>query len=246
MGLFRPTNTWRISVFRALRFHQSASVSSALCFPHCFPSLYGFLPWSAWVPLPLGRPDLRSSTTSLRLGPLSSVSLGPVSVLRFSSASELYSRLFRASLATRFHPCDALALSHDLLFSLWGIWLPVPRTALRPCFPLRSSAPLWVLCTMEVGFPSVARSGPPSMRFFPSTLSSNSSRSRSRLIVSPKGLWSVTSSAPASIKTVVAVLRITTLWSLRFFGFVWFVFQRAVFVQQGGLSHFYILKSTTF
>lgn len=118
VGLFRPTSTWRVPVFRVLRYTRSASVSSALCFPHCFLSLLGFLPWSAWVPLPLGRPDLRSSTTALRLGPLSSVSLGLVSVLRFSSASELCSRLFRASLATQFHPCDALALSLDLLFSL--------------------------------------------------------------------------------------------------------------------------------
>ena len=173
MGLFRPTNTWRISVFRALRFHQSASVSSALCFPHCFPSLYGFLPWSAWVPLPLGRSDLRSSTTSLRLGPLSAVF--PRTGFRFEIQSSLGALLLvnRASLVARFHPRPALA------------------TLLTFCLPLRylaSSAPLesQELCLSHLGvrllrgFSAPSKlaslgcpSDPPSMGFLPSTLSSN-------------------------------------------------------------------------
>ena len=55
VGLFRPTGTSRVSVFRVLRYIRSVAISSTFCVPRCLPSLFGFLPWSAWAPLPLGR-----------------------------------------------------------------------------------------------------------------------------------------------------------------------------------------------
>lgn len=117
VGLFRPTGTWRVPVFRVLRYIRSASVSSALCFPRCCCPFSAFFLGLRGLPCPAAT-SLSCAATSLRLGPSSSVSLGPVSVLRFSSASELCSRLSRASLAAQFHPRAALALSPDLLFSL--------------------------------------------------------------------------------------------------------------------------------
>lgn len=117
VGLFRPTGTWRVPVFRVLRYIRSASVSSALCFPRCCCPFSAFFLGLRGLPCPVAT-SLSCAATSLRLGPSSSVSLGPVSVLRFSSASELCSRLSRASLAAQFHPRAALALSPDLLFSL--------------------------------------------------------------------------------------------------------------------------------
>ena len=69
--------------------------------PSLFLSLFGFLPWSAWVPLfmvfrpPLGRlwslDRFRSFrfATSLRLSPWLIVSFELVPIVRFSSASEL-------------------------------------------------------------------------------------------------------------------------------------------------------------
>ena len=138
MGLFRPTGTSRVSVFRALRYIRSVTVSSTFCVPRCSPSLFGFLPWSAWAPLPPGRFRSFRSATSLRPGPWLIVSSELVPVVRFGSASELCSRLFRALPVARFHPCAVLALSHDFLspFEVSGFWCPA-----RPCglpFPLRS------------------------------------------------------------------------------------------------------------
>ena len=138
VGLFRPTGTSRVVVFRALRYIRSVSVSSTFCFPRCLPSLVGFLPWSAWVPLPLGRFRSFRFATSLRHGPWLIVSFELVPVVRFGSASELCSRLFRALPAAWFHPRCVLALSPDFLspFEVSGFRCPA-----RPCglpFPLRS------------------------------------------------------------------------------------------------------------
>jgi len=126
VGLFRPTGTSRVSVFRVLRYILSVTVSSTFCVPRCFPSLFGFLPWSAWAPLPPGRFRSFRSATSLRPGPWLIVSFELVPVVRFGSASELCSRLFRALLVARFHPCYALALSPDFLspFEVSGFWCP--------------------------------------------------------------------------------------------------------------------------
>ena len=68
--------------------------------------------------------------TSLRPGPWLIVSFELVPVVRFGSASELCSRLFRALPVARFHPCAVLALSHDFLspFEVSGFWCPA-----RPC-----------------------------------------------------------------------------------------------------------------
>ena len=55
VDLFRPTGTSRVMVFRVLRYIRSVAISSTFCVPRCSPSLIGFLPWLAWVPLPLGR-----------------------------------------------------------------------------------------------------------------------------------------------------------------------------------------------
>ena len=69
-------------------------------------------------------------TTSLRPGPWLIVSFELVPVVRFGSASELCSRLFRALPVARFHPCSVSALSPDFLspFEVSGFWCPA-----RPC-----------------------------------------------------------------------------------------------------------------
>ena len=136
MGLFRPTGTSRVVVFRVLRYIRSVTISGTFCVPRCLPSLVGFLPWFAWVPLfmvfrpPLGRFRSFRLATSLRPGPWLIVSFELVPVVRFGSASELCSRLFRASPVARFHPCAVLALSPDFLspFEVSGFWCPA-----RPC-----------------------------------------------------------------------------------------------------------------
>ena len=136
MGLFRPTGTSRVVVFRVLRYIRSVAISCTFCFPRCLPSLFGFLPWSAWVPLfmvfrpPPGRFRSFRSATSLRPGPWLIVSSELVPVVRFGSASELCSRLFRALPTARFHPCCVSALSPGLLspFEVSGFWCPA-----RPC-----------------------------------------------------------------------------------------------------------------
>ena len=124
VGLFHPTGTSRVSVFRVLRYIRSVTISGTFCVPRCLPSLVGFLPWFAWVPLfmvfrpPLGRFRSFRLATSLRPGPWLIVSFELVPVVRFGSASELCSRLFRASPVARFHPCAVLALSPDFFISL--------------------------------------------------------------------------------------------------------------------------------
>ena len=138
MGLFRPTGTSRVVVFRVLRYIRSVAISCTFCFPRCLPSLVGFLPWSARAPLPPGRFRSFRSATSLRHGPWLIVSFELVPVVRFGPASELCSRLFRALPAARFHPCCVSALSPGLLspFEVSGFLCPA-----RPCglpFPLRS------------------------------------------------------------------------------------------------------------
>ena len=138
VGLFRPTGTSRVMVFRVLRYIRSVAISCTFCFPRCLPSLVGFLPWSARAPLPPGRFRSFRSATSLRHGPWLIVSFELVPVVRFGSASELCSRLFRALPVARFHPCSVSALSPDFLspFEVSGFLCPA-----RPCglpFPLRS------------------------------------------------------------------------------------------------------------
>ena len=136
MGLFRPTGTSRVAVFRVLRHIRSVAISGTFCLPRCSPSLVGFLPGFAWVPLfmvfrpPLGRSRSFRFATSLRPGPWLAVSFELVPVVRFGSASELCSRLFRASPVARFHPHYVLALSHDFLtpFEVSGFRCPA-----RPC-----------------------------------------------------------------------------------------------------------------
>ena len=114
VSLFHPTGTLRVPVFRVLRYPRSVSVSSTLCFPRCCCPFSAFFLGLRGLPC-LVAASLSCAATSLRLGPSSLIALGPVSVLRFSSASELCSRLFRASPAARFHPCAVSALSLDLL-----------------------------------------------------------------------------------------------------------------------------------
>ncbi len=189
VGLFRPTGTSRVSVFRALRYIRSVAISSTFCIPRCSPSLFGFLPWSAWVPLPLGRFRSFRFATSLRHGPWLIVSFELAPVLRFGSAPELCSRLFRALSVARFHPCYVLALSPDFLspFEVSGFLCPA-----RPCglpFPLRSFDCHEVSLHFRSWFPSVlperlSLSGVSSFH-----LSSNSgSISVMAYLCSPKGL----------------------------------------------------------
>ena len=136
MGLFRPTGTSRVVVFRVLRYIRSVAISGTFCVPRCLPSLVGFLPWFAWVPLfmvfrpPLGRSRSFRSATSLRHGPWLIVSFELVPVLRFGSASELCSRVFRALSVARFHPRYVSAFSPDFLspFEVSGFLCPA-----RPC-----------------------------------------------------------------------------------------------------------------
>jgi hypothetical protein len=123
---------------------------------------------------------------------LSLVVLGLVSVMRFSSASELCSWLPRASPIAWFHPCFVKALSLDLLtlFEVSGFLCPAqvsePRNFAFPTFGV--STPLGFLCTMEVVIPRCYPSGSPSLRFFPFTFLQIQARFRPRLIGSPKGL----------------------------------------------------------
>ena len=96
-----------------------------------------------------------SSATSLRPGPWLIVSFELVPVVRFGSASELCSRLFRTLPAARFHPCCVSALSPGLLspFEVSGFLCPA-----RPCglpFPLRSFDCLEVSLHFRSWFPSV-------------------------------------------------------------------------------------------
>lgn len=134
--MFRPTGTSRVAVFRVLRHIRSVAISGTFCLPRCSPSLVGFLPGFAWVPLfmvfrpPLGRSRSFRFATSLRPGPWLAVSFELVPVVRFGSASELCSRLFRASPVARFHPRHVSALSHDFLtpFEVSGFRCPA-----RPC-----------------------------------------------------------------------------------------------------------------
>ena len=151
VGLFRPTGTSRVSVFRVLRYIRSVAVSSSL-----LPSLFAVscrVSSGAYVgsltswPLPFVR-----FTTSLRPGPLLIVSFELVPVVRFGSASELCSRLFRALPVAWFHPCAVLALSLDLLspFEVSGFrcparpyGLPFPPSQFR--LPWGFSAPLKLL-----------------------------------------------------------------------------------------------------
>jgi hypothetical protein len=178
VSLFHLTSTSRVIVFRVLRCNQSVSVSSSFCFPRCSPSLFGFLPWSAWVPLPLGRFRSFRFTTSLRLGPLSLVV--PLTGFRCEIQFSLVAFLLTAScparcLVSSSHRQGALSW---LSIFLWGIWLPVPRSNPEPwdsAFPTFGvSTPLGFLCTLEVAPTHCYMSKPPSMMFLPFTLSSNS------------------------------------------------------------------------
>jgi len=158
VGLFRPTGTSRVVVFRVLRCIRSVSVSSTFCFPRCLPSLFGFLPRSAWAPLPPGRFRSFRSATSLRPGPWLIVSFELVPVVRFGSVSELCSRLFRALSVARFHPRYVLALSPDFLspFEVSGFLCParVSYSEALP-FPLRSFDCPEVSLHFESWFPLV-------------------------------------------------------------------------------------------
>ena len=129
---------WVCSAPLALRGFQSSEsyvtsgrlLSPAPCVPRCLPSLFGVLPWFAWVPLPLGRFRSFRSATSLRPGPWLIVSFELVPVVRFGSASELCSRLFRALPIAWFHPRAVSAFSPDFLspFEVSGFRCPA-----RPC-----------------------------------------------------------------------------------------------------------------
>ena len=180
--MFRPTGTSRVSVFRVLRYIRSVAISSTFCVPRCLPSLFGFLPESAWAPLPCGRSRSFRFATSLRPGPWLIVSFELVPVVRFGSASELCSRLFRALPVARFHPCHVSALSPDFLspFEVSGFRCPA-----RPCglpFPLRSFDCPGVSLHLEVALPRCYPSGAPSLGFLPFTFLQIQARFRSRLI----------------------------------------------------------------
>ena len=100
--------------------------------------LSGFFRGLRGFPYLLAAPVRSGFATSLRPGPWLIVSSELAPVLRFGSAAELCSRLFRALPVARFHPCSVSALSPDLLspFEVSGFWCPA-----RPCglpFPLRS------------------------------------------------------------------------------------------------------------
>ena len=148
-GGWRSSDLWVCSAPLALRGLWSSEsyvtsgrlLSPAPCFPRCLPSLVGFLPWSARAPLPPGRFRSFRSATSLRHGPWLIVSFELVPVVRFGSASELCSRLFRALPAARFHPCCVPALSPGLLspFEVSGFWCPARVSCSEALpFPLRS------------------------------------------------------------------------------------------------------------
>ena len=189
MGLFRPTGTSRVVVFRVLRYIRSVTISCTFCVPRCLPSLFGFLPWSAWVPLPLGRLRSFRSATSPRHDPWLIVSFELVPVVRFGSASELCSRLFRALPAARFHPCCVPALSPDFLspFEVSGFLCPARPYDLP--FPLHSFDCHEVSLHFGSWFPSVL---PERLSLFGVSsfyLSSDSSSISVRVyFCSPKGL----------------------------------------------------------
>jgi len=96
-GVLRSSDLWVCSAPLALRglwSSESYVTVSRFLFPAPWRpslslSLFGFLPWSAWAPLPLGRFRSFRSATSLRHDPWLIVSFELVSVMRFSSASEL-------------------------------------------------------------------------------------------------------------------------------------------------------------
>ena len=100
-----------------------ASLAVSRLFSDFFQGLRGF-------PYLLAASVRSGFTTSLRPGPWLIVSFELVSVLRFGSASELCSRLFRALPAAWFHPRCVSALSPDFLspFEVSGFWCPA-----RPC-----------------------------------------------------------------------------------------------------------------
>ena len=157
-------------------------LSPAPCFPRCLPSLVGFLPWLAWVPLPPGRFRSFRSATSLRPGPWLIVSFELVPVVRFGSASELCSRVFRALSVARFHPRYVSAFSPDFCLPLRYLASCAPLN-LAVCFSLFAvSTALRFLCTSEVGFPRCYPSGSPSLGFLPFTFLWIQARFRSRLI----------------------------------------------------------------
>ena len=103
------------------------------------------------------------SATSLRPGPWLIVSFELVPVVRFGSASELCSRLFRALPAAWFHPRCVSALSPDFLspFEVSGFWCParvscseaLPFPPSQFLLPWGFSAPLKLL---SLGFTRVA------------------------------------------------------------------------------------------
>ena len=138
VGLFRPTGTSRVVVFRVLRNIRSVAVSSSLLSPAVRRLFSDFFQGLRGFPYLLAVPVRYGFATSLRPGPWLIVSFELVPVVRFGSASELCSRLFRALPVARFHPCAVSALSPGLLspFEVSGFWCPA-----RPCglpFPLRS------------------------------------------------------------------------------------------------------------
>ena len=162
-GGWRSSDSWVCSAPLALRglwsseFYVTVSrfLFPAPWRPSLFLSLFGFLSWSAWVPLPLGRFRSFRSATSLRPGPWLIVSFELVPVVRFGSASELCSRLFRALPVAWFHPRAVSALSPGLLspFEVSGFLCPA-----RPCglpFPLRSFDCPEVSLHFRSWFPSV-------------------------------------------------------------------------------------------
>ena len=138
-GGWRSSDSWVCSAPLALRglwssesyvtsgrlqsLAPSASLAVRRLFSGFFRGLRGF-------PYLLAASVRSGFTTSLRPGPWLIVSFELVPVVRFGSASELCSRLFRALLVARFHPCYALALSPDFLspFEVSGFRCPA-----RPC-----------------------------------------------------------------------------------------------------------------
>ena len=138
---------------RLLSLAPSASLAVCRLFSGFFHGLRGF-------PYLLAAPVRSGFTTSLRHDPLLIVSFELVPVVRFGSASELCSRLFRALPVAWFHPRHVSALSPGLLspFEVSGFWCPA-----RPCglpfppsqfrLPWGFSA-LWKL--LSLGFTRVA------------------------------------------------------------------------------------------
>jgi hypothetical protein len=193
VGLFHPTGTSRVVIFRVLRYIQSVAISSTFCFPRCFCLFSDFFQGLRGFPYLLAVCVLVfASRPRFALAPGLRFSLGLVSVMRFSSASELCSWLSRALPVAWFHPYSVTALSLDFLtpFEVSGFLCPAqvpePRNFAFPTFGV--STPLGFLCTMEVGIPRCYPSGSPSLRFLPFTFLQIQARFRSWLIGSPKGL----------------------------------------------------------